>query len=125
MKLLVDTHTVLWMLDDPARLSERALNAVKDPGNKILLSAVVTWEIAIKRSIGKLEFDHQNYDQVILGAGGSELPVTLEHGKAVEHLPLHHRDPFDRLLIVQAQAEDATIVTSDSQFGRYDVSTLW
>ena len=84
------------------------------------------WEISIKRALGKLEFGNEDYVQVLLGVGGGqELPVSIAHAKAVEHLPPYHSDPFDRLLIVQAQLEGATIVTGDPRFRRYDVSVLW
>ena len=90
----------------------------------MLLSAVVVWEVAIKRSLGKLESpDH--FGPTVLRAGAWPLPVTLDHAAAVERLPWHHRDPFDRLLVAQASAEGASLVSADEALRAYDVPVIW
>ena len=124
MKLLLDVHAILWFTQADARLSEPARQAICDPENAILLSAVVPWEIAIKRRLGKLEAGDEYLD-VLRDAGAKDLPITIGHAQAVEYLPWHHRDPFDRLLIGQAQVEDAEIVTNDTRIKKYDVTTIW
>lgn len=124
MRLLLDTHTALWFaLDDP-RLSGRAAALLEDRTNERLLSAAVVWEIAIKCSIGKLQTP-PTFAGDLLEAGALPLPVSLEHAEAVAGLPLHHRDPFDRLLVAQAQIEGATIVSADPRLRAYDVPVAW
>lgn len=123
MKLLLDTHVALWWLaGDP--VGEEAERQLGDPTNRVLLSAAVVWEIAIKRSLGKLEAP-PDLVQVLTEAGAAATPITLEHAAAVEHLPPHHRDPFDRLLIAQATVERAAIVSADSELSAYDVPVVW
>lgn len=124
MRLLLDTHVALWFTEDSARLTESAIAAIEDAANVILLSAVVPWEIAIKRALGKIDTTDE-YLRLLRVAGARDLPITVAHAQAVEGLPRHHHDPFDRLLLVQAQAEDATIVTSDARIASYDVPVLW
>ena len=113
MKLLLDTHVVLWWLDDPNLLDEAARDAIADPNNEVIVSAVVAWEIAIKRGLGKLTAP-ADLVSAIHDSGFATLPVTFQHALVVEQLPWHHRDPFDRLLIAQAVVEQATFVTRDS-----------
>jgi PIN domain nuclease of toxin-antitoxin system len=124
LKLVLDTHAVIWFTEDAPQLSTTAADAIEDPANEILLSAVVAWEIAIKRGLGKLSAAN-SYVDVMLAAGSRELPVLIAHAQRVEDLPPHHSDPFDRLLIAQAMAEDAAIVTNDQRISRYDVSVIW
>jgi PIN domain nuclease of toxin-antitoxin system len=121
LKLLLDTHAVIWFTEDAPQLSTSAAAAIEDPGNDILLSAVVAWEIAIKRGLGKLLVAN-NYVDVMLAAGSREIPVGIAHAQKVESLLPHH---FDRLLVAQAMAEGAAIVTNDQRIRRYDVSVLW
>jgi PIN domain nuclease of toxin-antitoxin system len=124
LRLLLDTHAVLsWLLDD-GRLGVRAAREVDDPSNQLLVSAVVVWEVAIKRSLGKLQVPLTFFPDV-LESDAAQLPVSLEHAAAVEALPHHHRDPFDRLLIAQAKLERATLVSSDHAMRAYDVPILW
>jgi len=123
MKLLLDTHIVLWWLDDPALLSKDARDAIADPANEVLVSAVVAWEIAIKRGLGKLTAP-ADFDVAIQSAGFAMLPVTVAHALATELLPPHHRDPFDRMLVAQAQIENCTIVTRDPVLAQYGVATI-
>lgn len=124
MKLLLDTHAAVNFIEDDPRLGVEAAAAIENPSNHVLLSAVVVWEIAIKRALGKLPVD-QRYLALLLEAGVEPLAISVGHARAVEDLPAHHRDPFDRLLVVQAAAESATLVTNDENIRRYDVSVLW
>jgi len=123
LKLLLDTHALLWALLAPRRLSPTAADAIEDGANEVFVSVVSAWEIEIKRAKGKLPI------QVPLSDALSEqrfktLPVTLPYVLAVESLPRRHRDPFDRMLIAQAQLEGMTLVTSDREVRHYPVATL-
>jgi PIN domain nuclease of toxin-antitoxin system len=124
LKLLLDTHAALWWLADDERMGREAARQLSDETNQVLLSAAVIWEVAIKRSLGKLEAP-VDLAATLLGAGAQPLAVTLHHAAAVETLPWLHRDPFDRLLVAQALAEDAAIVSRDEPLGRYGVSVIW
>jgi PIN domain nuclease of toxin-antitoxin system len=127
MKGLVDTHTFIWMDSDPTRLSSAAAMFLQDPSNIILLSVVSVWEMLIKLALGKLTLRMPL--QTILAqqqANGIQiLPVTLDHVLAVESLPAAHKDPFDRLLVAQANVEGAVLVTADAIFAQYPVTVLW
>jgi PIN domain nuclease of toxin-antitoxin system len=123
LKLLLDTHVVLWWLAGDS-VSEEAERQLADPTNRVLLSAAVVWEVAIKRSLGKLAAP-ADLVPVLTEAGAAATPITLEHAAAVEHLPPHHRDPFDRLLIAQAKVERAAIVSADPVLRAYDVPVVW
>ena len=124
MRLLLDTHAVLWFLADDARLGDEARRRLDDVDNRVLLSAVVVWEIAVKRSLGKLEVT-AGYLPLLLGGGAEALPISIDHSAAVELLPWRHRDPFDRMLVAQAQVEDATIVSGDPALAAYGVPVVW
>ena len=124
MKLLLDTHAAIWWLSDDARLGAAAAQQLRDDSNRVLLSAVVVWEAAIKRAIGKLATPG-DLAATLLSAGVLPLPIELEHAAAAGELPQHHRDPFDRMLIAQATIERATIVSSDEALRAYDVPVLW
>jgi PIN domain nuclease of toxin-antitoxin system len=124
LKLLLDTHTVLWFLGGDARLSDTARRHLTDDSNRVLLSAVVVWEIALKRSLGKLLMP-DDYLDLLLDAGIQPLPISIAHAAAVERLPWHHRDPFDRMLVAQASVELATVVTRDDALRPYDVTLIW
>jgi PIN domain nuclease of toxin-antitoxin system len=124
VKLLLDTHAALWFLSGDDRLSENARRQLTDGTNRILLSAAVVWEVAIKRALGKLTVPDE-YLSLLLDAGVQPLPVNLAHAAAVEHLPPHHRDPFDRMLVSQALAEDAALVSGDGALRPYDVTLIW
>lgn len=123
MNLLLDTHVVLWWLDDPVLLSEAARDAIAEPENAVFVSAVVAWEIAIKRGLGKLSAP-ADLKAAIQSSGFQQLPVTIAHALATESLPFHHRDPFDRMLIAQAICEGFTLVTRDSNISPYEVSVI-
>lgn len=124
MKLLLDTHVALWWLADDARIGGNADRELSDETNRVLLSAAVIWEIAIKRSLGKLRAP-ADLVETLIRAGVQPLPITLDHASAVEALPWHHRDPFDRLLVAQALSEGAAIVSRDERLRRYGVSVVW
>lgn len=127
MKILLDTHVWLWMTAEPERLGRDALALVEDPSNEILLSAASAWEIAIKVGIGKLQLPESpsTYIPSRMQAGGvTSLPVTVAHAAAVAGLPHYHRDPFDRILIVQAQIEGVPFLTSDPQIEAYDIERI-
>lgn len=127
MRLLLDTHAWLWLQRAPERLGT-ALPALEDPDNELLFSAASSWEIAIKYSIGKLALPEPPVTYVperIASSGVVPLAIQHSHALAVAALPVHHSDPFDRILIVQAIAEGARLVTSDEAFRPYDVDLLW
>lgn len=124
MRLLLDTHVVLaWLLGD-SDLGRHARRQLDDDSNQLIVSAVVVWEVAIKRALGKLEVP-MTFVADVVESDALKLPVTLQHAAGVEHLPHHHRDPFDRLLIAQARIEGATLVSSDKAMQAYDVPVLW
>jgi PIN domain nuclease of toxin-antitoxin system len=124
LKLLLDTHAALWWLADDDRFGQEAEAYLDDADNAVLLSAVVVWEVALKRSLGKLQAP-KTFAETLLEGGVTPLPVDLDHAAAVAELPWHHRDPFDRLLIVQARIENAVVVTSDHVFHAYGVPVVW
>jgi PIN domain nuclease of toxin-antitoxin system len=127
MKLLLDTHVFIWWDSDPARLSAPALAALRDPANEVWLSVASVWEMAIKAQLGKLTLRLPLADIVRRqqGNGLQVLPVTLAHALAVEGLPALHKDPFDRMLIAQANVEGAELVSADQVVRQYPVRVLW
>jgi PIN domain nuclease of toxin-antitoxin system len=127
MKLLLDTHAFIWWDSDPAQLSARALAALRDPANEVWLSVASVWEMVIKAQLGKLALRVPLADIVSQqqGNGLRVLPVTLAHALGVEGLPAIHKDPFDRVLIAQANAEGAELVSADHVVRQYPVRVLW
>ncbi|MDQ1674279.1 MAG: hypothetical protein QOC98_2841 [Frankiaceae bacterium] len=126
-RLLLDTHVWLWMVADPGRLSPEARDELADMDNTLLFSAASGWEIAVKHGLGKLILPSAPRDYVpdrLRRSGVLPLAVELDHVLRVSELPPHHRDPFDRLLVAQAQALDLRLVTADSQLDAYDVDLL-
>jgi PIN domain nuclease of toxin-antitoxin system len=123
MKLLLDTHAFLWWDENDAALSGALQSAIASPRNQVFVSAVSVWEIAIKRALGKLVFG-RGLARAIEGHGFTALPVTVEHAELAGSLPQLHRDPFDRLLVAQAQLEGLILVTRDEQILRYGVPHL-
>jgi len=122
---LLDTHLVLWwMAGEASRVSKRALDALGSEGVEPIVSAVTIWEAAIKRGLGKLEAPPNLLAQ-LEGAGVEVLPVTGRHADLVASLPLHHRDPFDRLLVAQATLEGLPLISDDQWMRRYDVEVIW
>jgi PIN domain nuclease of toxin-antitoxin system len=124
LKLLLDTHAALWFLSGDERLSENAKRHLTDDTNRVLLSAAVVWEVAIKRSLGKLAVPTE-YVSLLLDAGVQPLAVSVAHAAGVEHLPPHHRDPFDRMLVAQAEIEGAAVISRDGALRPYDVTLIW
>lgn len=128
MRLLVDTHAMLWWLRDDSRLSHRARAILEDGGNELLWSLASSWEIAVKIRSGKLELDRpleRLYAELVTEQGVDLLPVSHDHCARVADLPLHHRDPFDRMLVVQAQHARVPVLTADPKLGAYEVQLLW
>ena len=128
MRLLLDTHVFLWWAEDNPALSNSARQAIGDEANECFLSIVSCWEMAIKASLGKLRLSPSVERFVVeqVGSNGFQLlPVDFRHVAAVEGLPFHHRDPFDRLLVTQTLAENLILVTADSLMGKYGISVLW
>ena len=123
MNLLLDTHALLWWLDDDPALSKAARTAIADGENLVFVSAATVWEIRIKEALGKLEVPSE-FREVLAAQPFLSLDVTAEHAHAVAGLPDHHRDPFDRMLIAQAGVERLTVVTHDSRFRGYGVPLL-
>jgi PIN domain nuclease of toxin-antitoxin system len=124
VRLLADTHAALWLLGEDKRLSPHADRMLTDASNEVLLSAAVVWEVAIKRSLGKLDAP-DGFAGLLLDAGAMPLAVSIDHARAVRSLPWHHRDPFDRLLVAQAKLEDAVLLSSDDRLRAYDVRVAW
>lgn len=123
MRLLLDTHVLLWALENPDALRADARAAIENARNPVLVSTASAWEMGVKMSLGKLQAPPDLVDQ-LREKRFTPLPVTVEHGLRVAELPLLHKDPFDRLLVAQAQLEGLTIVTRDPRIAAYDVETL-
>ena len=121
MNRLLDTHILLWSVQEPERLSTEARTAITDPAATILFSAVNIWEVAIKHALRKPGFhvEPRALRSGLLALGYAELPVTSLHSIEVAGLPMHHRDPFDRLLVAQAIVEGFELVTADRNIARY------
>jgi PIN domain nuclease of toxin-antitoxin system len=123
-RFLVDTHALLWWLADDAALPVKARDLIADAAGEALVSVASLWEIAIKRSIGKLQAPDA-LPETIVAEGFAWLPIEPAHAWAVRSLADHHRDPFDRLLIAQSLAEDLPVVTGDPRFAGYGVEVCW
>ena len=123
MKVLLDTHILLWWLADDQRLPAQAAAAIADPDTEVVVSAASAWEISVKQAAGRLDTPEDLLDAVAANDFGT-IAITLDHAMAAGALPLHHADPFDRMLIAQAQLEGFTLVSVDSRFSDYDVELL-
>jgi PIN domain nuclease of toxin-antitoxin system len=121
--LLVDANALVWSIEDPTQLSDAARGSIADPANDVLVSAATVWELAIKRASGKIRLPASLGEAVEL-LGFTGLPITISDGEVAAALPQHHRDPFDRILVAQAQRLDCVIVTRDRAFADYDVKVL-
>lgn len=126
MKLLLDTHIVLWAAGQPEKLSESARTLLTTPENALFFSAASIWEIVIKRGLGREDFkvDPRRLRNMLILHGYTELPVTAEHALTVETLPVLHKDPFDRLLLAQARMEGMQLLTVDASVIQYEESVL-
>jgi len=127
MKVLLDTHALIWWLGEPSKLSKRASSIFRNTGNTVLVSAACAWEMAIKVNLGKLdalplvmELGRHMEEEAF-----SALPIELDHAVRAGLLPLHHGDPFDRLLVAQAQALHVPILSTDAVLDQYDVKRIW
>ena len=123
MKLLLDTHVVLWWRLDSPRLKRGARDAIAT-ADLVWVSAVSGWEVAIKQGLGKLRLADP-FASMVEASEFGELPVTLQHAEQLATLVSHHTDPFDRMLVAQAQVEGATLVTHDRRFQPYDIPVVW
>jgi PIN domain nuclease of toxin-antitoxin system len=121
VRLLLDTHTLIWWDND--RLPPRVTRMIES-ADEVWVSAVTAWEIAVKSALGKI-VARGTVAEAVADYGFSPLPVTLEHADAVRGLPPHHRDPFDRLLVAQAQVERLVVLTRDAVFRSYDIDVRW
>lgn len=127
MRLLLDTHVLLWALSETGRLSPDALSVIADPDNEVVVSAASAWEIAIKQSLGKIELPGPAevwLPGAVSRTGFDWLPISAEDALRTRALPLHHRDPFDRMLVAQAQG-GYTLVSHDERLRPYGVTVLW
>ena len=128
MRLIIDTHTFLWAAEDISQLSKTSRDLVRDGSHELWLSSASVWEIAIKVSLGKLKLSStfETFIPLQLALNRVEtLEANLQHYALVARLPLHHRDPFDRLIIAQAMAEGVPVVSIDDKFDAYGVTRLW
>lgn len=121
MKLLLDTHLLLWAAGEPERLPAKARELIEDMGNELLFSAASLWEVAIKRGLGRVDFqaDARLLRRGLLDNGYSELPILSDHVVTIESLPPIHKDPFDRVLVAQATVEGITLLTLDPVLAQY------
>jgi PIN domain nuclease of toxin-antitoxin system len=127
MQYLLDTHTFLWFLEGDNQLSNKVKNEITDIKNTYFISIASLWEIAIKSSLGKLnlKFPFDNLTSYLSTNDIEIIPITFDHIQTLRNLELHHRDPFDRLLIAQAIKENLIILTRDSNFFKYTVQIVW
>ena len=123
MKFLLDTHSLLWAVFEPDKLSAEAQEIIVDQNNIICVSLISLWEISIKQNIGRLEIPKEFFEVVATG-GFEMLSLTIPQIKQYRTLPLHHRDPFDRMLIVQAIQQKLILITRDSEISKYDVKIV-
>lgn len=121
MNLLLDTHTFLWWDED--KLPKSVVRRIQS-ADEVYVSAVSAWEVAIKAALGKITV-RESFATAVADYGFAPLAISLDHADAVRSLPMHHRDPFDRLLVAQAQLEGLTLVTRDASIALYDVPTTW
>jgi PIN domain nuclease of toxin-antitoxin system len=128
MRLLIDSHALIWYVDQHQQLSSASHAAMSDPANELLLSAGSIWEIAIKIGLGKLVLT-QPYlrwmSQALSDLGIAVLPITVEYADVQASLPRHHSDPFDRLIVAQAIVERVSIVSADGRMDAYGIKRLW
>ncbi len=122
-RYLLDTHVFLWWLSGDSSLGPRSREVISNGMNDVYVSAATTWEISIKKALGKLK-SPDDMDAIVEEERFLKLPISLYHGQIAGALPSYHRDPFDRMLIAQAQAEGLILVTSDKMFAKYEVNTF-
>ena len=125
MNCLLDTHTFIWWLNDSKKLSQRARRIISDSNNRIFVSHATQWEIAIKVAIDRLTFPVEKLESEVENNGFELLAIDTRQIMHTVTLPMHHRDPFDRLLIAQAQTESLTLLSRDEMFASYEVLLVW
>ena len=128
MRLLIDSHTLIWAVDIPSRLSSTATTLLQNSANQLEISAATIWEISIKAGIGKLNLSQPFrpwIEKAISDLSLRVLPITVEYADAQSHLPYHHGDPFDRMMIAQSLTDALPFVSADSQFDAYGVNRIW
>ncbi len=125
MNVLLDTQALLWWLSDDPRLGTRARAEIAERAGLVCVSAASAWEISVKAALGKLAVPTDDIGAVVEDEGFEPLPITFEHARVAGHLPAHHRDPFDRMLVAQAQVEHLTLLTTDRRLAAYDVEIAW
>ncbi|MGL6341425.1 MAG: type II toxin-antitoxin system VapC family toxin [Waterburya sp.] len=123
MKFLLDTHSLLWTVFEPDQLSKEAQEIIVDHNNIICVSLISLWEISIKQNIGRLDIPKEFFE-VVMEGGFEILTLTMDQIKKYRTLPLHHRDPFDRMLIIQARQQKLILITRDSEISKYDVEIV-
>ena len=124
MRILLDTHALLWWLSDDESIGEKARSQIADPENIIVVSAASLWEIAIKQGLGKVVADLAEIEREIAHQGMMRMGIEADHLIELVALPNHHRDPFDRMLVAQARAEDMLLMTADTQIAAYSVDRI-
>jgi len=124
MRLLIDTHLLLWWLAGGVRLPRRARGFLADTSNQVFFSAASIWEVSIKAALGKIEADPNEMLVALRSDGFEELPVTGRHASAVMRLPDHHRDPFDRMLVAQSLVESLVLLTDDRVLSKYGATVI-
>ncbi len=125
MSLLLDTHVLLWWMLGAPQLRTNAIEAISDPERLVFVSAASAWETAIKIAIGKFEMPIEEFSRELEESAFNELPITTDAALYAASLPLHHRDPYDRMLVAQAQANNLTLVTHDKALEPYDIPIIW
>jgi PIN domain nuclease of toxin-antitoxin system len=127
MRLMLDTHTLIWFLNGDPKLSQKAKHAIENPDNLKIVSIASIWEIAIKLSLNKFKFSKgfKSFLELIDKNGFAVLPITFDHALTVSKLEFIHRDPFDRLLISQCITDNLKVVSKDEYIAKYDIETLW
>ncbi|MGZ8190870.1 MAG: type II toxin-antitoxin system VapC family toxin [Methylococcaceae bacterium] len=128
MNILLDTHTFLWLRNAPEKIPEKVLAAYFDINNDVFLSIARVWEMQIKHQLGKLDLDlplSTLIEEQCINNGLQILPIETHHIFALADLPFHHKDPFDRLILIQSKLENLTLASADSVFGYYDIDLFW
>lgn len=124
MRMLLDTHIVLWWMTDDKKLPRKAEEIIGDVDNEVYVSAASIWEVVIKKSLGRMQGDPWDIERRLHPTGFTELPITAKHAAKVAELPFHHKDPFDRMLVAQSLVEPMRLMTSDRQLGPYGEMVL-
>jgi PIN domain nuclease of toxin-antitoxin system len=128
VRILLDSHSLIWAVDDPAKLGPQADAALRSAANEIVVSAATVWELAIKTGLGKLVLSlpyRQWMERAIVDLNAATLPITVAYADVQAALPRHHGDPFDRMLIAQSQVEQMPLVSNEVLFDRYGIQRLW